>query len=135
MKYTKCIAIHTIHIHPQPNVSPPRGQGCLDEKCTLCKHNPFKVCKDNFGAKYLVGDPLVAKCGGMLRVSLVNPQGNVTTEGLTAPQGIALQVFLVNGAAKGVEEATSASTVGDEVVMLLNNKVGGWWVEKEGGWV
>ncbi len=109
--------------HPTQHPTQHRGQGCLDETCILCKHNPFKLCKENFGAKYLVGDPLVAKCGGLLKVSVVNPRGQVSTEGLTAPHGVALQVFLVNGAAKGLEDALTASAVGDDAAMLLNNKV------------
>lgn len=85
----------------------------------LCKHNPFKTCRDNFGTKYLVGDPLVAKCGGALSVTMVAPGGDLTLEGLPP---VALQVFVVNGAAKGVEDAASAAAVGDDA-MLLNNKV------------
>ncbi|KAI8470506.1 MAG: hypothetical protein J3K34DRAFT_521291 [Monoraphidium minutum] len=55
--------------------------GCRDSECPLCTYNPHRVCERNFQKKYLVGDPLRAKCGASLRVELLDAAGNPVTEG------------------------------------------------------
>lgn len=36
--------------------------------CVLCKDNPNRRCTENFAAKYWVGDKLLAKCDGEIKV-------------------------------------------------------------------
>lgn len=50
------------------------NQGCLDNECQLCKHNPNRKCVGNFNGKYLAGDILKARCGASIWVEVVNTQ-------------------------------------------------------------
>ncbi len=49
-----------------------RALGCTDTACSLCAHNPHRRCSVNFDRKYLVHDPLRAKCGAGIRVELIS---------------------------------------------------------------
>lgn len=46
--------------------------GCLDPQCSLCENNPNRRCDVNFDRKYLVNDPLKAKCRATIRVEVVD---------------------------------------------------------------
>lgn len=95
------------------------GQGCPDLECKLCKHNPFKRCKDHFAPKYLVGDTLAAKCGAPICVELgLENSDQAPAEGLPEMH---LELFLLNGVAKGIEDADE-DFVFDELSLLDNNK-------------
>lgn len=61
--------------------SPRSALGCRDAECPLCSFNPKRVCERNFQKKYLVGDPLKAKCGAAIRMELTDMHGNVVTAG------------------------------------------------------
>lgn len=55
------------------------AQGCLDERCSLCRFNPLKACTTIFRVPpyaYTTDDPIVAKCQGSLQVSIQDSQGN-----------------------------------------------------------
>lgn len=40
--------------------------------CELCAQNPSRRCSDNFSAKYLSGDSLLARCGASIRVEVID---------------------------------------------------------------
>ncbi|KAK9793199.1 hypothetical protein WJX73_002582 [Symbiochloris irregularis] len=46
--------------------------GCLDMQCVLCEHNPQRRCNVNFAPKYLVNDPLKAKCEAPIRIEVID---------------------------------------------------------------
>ncbi len=52
--------------------TPRRSQGCLEGGCELCAQNPSRRCSDNFSAKYLSGDSLLARCGASIRVEVID---------------------------------------------------------------
>ena len=52
--------------------TPCRSQGCLEGGCELCAQNPSRRCSDNFSAKYLSGDSLLARCGASIRVEVID---------------------------------------------------------------
>ena len=59
-----------------------RALGCLRPQCTLCQHNPSRRCSVNFDRKYLVNDPLKAKCSALIRIELIDRNtGLVLAEG------------------------------------------------------
>lgn len=49
-----------------------RSQGCLEPGCELCAQNPSRRCSENFSAKYLSGDALLARCGSPIRVEVID---------------------------------------------------------------
>lgn len=49
-----------------------RSLGCLDMQCVLCEHNPQRRCNVNFAPKYLVNDPLKAKCEAPIRIEVID---------------------------------------------------------------
>ncbi|KAI8463749.1 MAG: hypothetical protein J3K34DRAFT_526758 [Monoraphidium minutum] len=70
--------------------------GCRDGECPLCAYNPQRLCERNFQKKYLVGDPLRAKCGAALRLELCYLEGNPVTQG--APD-LTIELTLLDGVA------------------------------------
>lgn len=56
--------------------------GCLDAACRLCLQNPQRRCSDScFAPKYLMFDPIKAKCGARIRLDVVS-----TVSGTPVPQ-------------------------------------------------
>lgn len=72
-----------------------RSTGCGDNGCLLCQYNPSRLCKRNIKSKYLIDDPLKAKCNAALRVELVDEANNCVAEGL--PAGMQLECLVMNG--------------------------------------
>lgn len=78
--------------HAYPSLTR-RGQGCANYECKLCKHNPYKRCKDHFAPKYLVSDTLAAKCGGAIAVEVVGHPNAADLPAVIEP-GLHLEVSL-----------------------------------------
>ena len=68
--------------------------GCGDSDCLICRYNPYRRCKANLKAKYLVGKHLEAKCGANLLVE-IRPLGDEEMGVLV--EGTKLEVSVLNG--------------------------------------
>ena len=67
-----------------------RNLGCLDAACGLCLQNPQRRCSDScFAPKYLMFDPLKAKCGASIRLDVVS-----SASGAPVPQALIGDVCL-----------------------------------------
>lgn len=100
-----------------------RNMGCLDEKCVLCEHNPKRRCSINFCGKYLVNDPLRARCGSQIRLELVDGEGNVFTDAIP---GLKLEICVLDGNSYVSSCYSSREDEREklEKSMLLSNKRG-----------
>ena len=97
--------------------------GCLDEKCVLCEHNPKRRCSVNFCGKYLVNDPLRARCGAQIRLELVDGEGKVFTGAIP---GLKLEICVLDGNSYVSSCYSSREDEREklEKSMLLSNKRG-----------
>lgn len=75
-----------------------RSQGCLEGGCELCAQNPSRRCSDNFSAKYLSGDSLLARCGAAIRVEVID---RVTGDAVHDESLASLQLEVLNSPQSG----------------------------------
>ena len=84
-----------------------RAIGCLDPQCHLCQYNPARRCMVNFNPRYLVGDPLRAKCGSSIRIEV---QDRFTSQPYEEEiPGLKLEVYLLDGHQYETQQVVSMS--------------------------
>lgn len=95
-----------------------RALGCVNADCGLCKHNPAKRCPhdDFLQPKYLIGDPLVARCGATVCVELYDTATGAVLE--TLPENVSAEFFVVNGAADSMQPTRRGKAVSWEKHLL-----------------
>ncbi|KIZ02180.1 hypothetical protein MNEG_5775 [Monoraphidium neglectum] len=109
--------------------------GCRDSECALCSFNPVRVCERNFQKKYLVGDPLRAKCNASIRLELTDAAGSPVTHGypdltfeLTLLDGVAFKDKGGEGRLLGDEELRACfrlSNHKDDPLLAYKTAAGG----------
>lgn len=91
--------------------------GCQTLSCTLCAHTPSRRCQTACAAKYWVGDPLAADCGGGLVAELrLRPSGARVA---APPPGVAVELAMVDGhryALRTVQSGQSVGALADSIV-------------------
>lgn len=88
--------------------TPCRSQGCLEGGCELCAQNPSRRCSDNFSAKYLSGDSLLARCGASIRVEVID---RVTGDAVQDDSLASVQLEVGSGMTQGLGCGAVACTV------------------------
>jgi hypothetical protein len=66
----------------KPNTLPPRrAPGCREPQCALCQHSTDRRCTFNFDRKYLVNDRMLARCGAVIRLEMIDCATGAPFEG------------------------------------------------------
>lgn len=79
-----------------PHRPPASAPGCLEPTCALCQHSTSRRCGSNFARKYVVGDSMLARCGAVVRLELLDRATGAPFEGELP--GVRLEVAVLDGA-------------------------------------
>ncbi|KAI8477012.1 MAG: hypothetical protein J3K34DRAFT_498328 [Monoraphidium minutum] len=104
--------------------------GCAEPACALCQHSTDRRCGGPFRHKYLVEDPLVARCRAAPRVEVLDASTGAPYEGDLS--GVRIEVMVIDGAAfsakyegEAARGALAAATAADfDAIAALRNKKG-----------
>lgn len=101
-----------------------RHISCADASCALCAQSQYRQCKRNFQGKYLVGDPLRAECGAVIRIEIIDDNTGEAVKSDTT-LGIRLDAVVLNG--KALENYAGLQLTDSDVeqLSLTRNSRGG----------